>query len=62
MTYVMTQQSEAHTSLQITVAREFAKNYRLIHLKTRNSRQNKNFSDETIAKQTAGKADHRGFS
>jgi hypothetical protein len=58
----MTHESETHTSLPITVAREFAKNYRLLHRKTRDFRQKKYSSEETTTKDNPRTMDYSGFS
>ncbi len=49
--------SEVSSSLQLTVAREFKKNYRLFHRARQNS-----VSEEIAAKRAAKKTDYAGFS
>jgi hypothetical protein len=62
MTFVMTQQSENQTSLQITVAREFAKNYRLLHRKSRDPYPSKSASEETNGKTNSRQTNYTGLS
>jgi hypothetical protein len=60
MTYVMTH-SEVNSSLQLTVAREFKKNYRLFH-RARQTSKKELVPEEIAAKPAARKTDYAGFS
>ncbi len=60
MTYVMTH-SEVNASLQLTVAREFKKNYRLFH-RTRQITKKDLVSEEIASKRARKKTDYAGFS
>ncbi len=60
MTYVMTH-TEANASLQLTVAREFKKNYRLFHRARQISKKDL-VSEEIAARRAARKTDYAGFS
>jgi len=58
--YVMTH-SEVSASLQLTVAREFKKNYRLFHRARQISKKDL-VSEEIAVKRSAKKTDYAGFS
>ena len=53
--------SEVNTSLQLIVAREFKKNYRLFHLAQQASKKD-SASEKIAAKRAAKKTDYAGFS
>jgi len=60
MTYVMTH-SEVSTSLQLTVAREFKKNYRLFH-RERQAGKKDMLPEEIAGNRDERRADYAGFS
>jgi hypothetical protein len=53
--------SEVNSSLQLTVAREFKKNYRLFH-RARQVGKKDPVSEEITSKRTGKKTDYAGFS
>ena len=59
-TYVMTH-TEINTSLQLIVAREFKKNYRLFHLARQVSKKD-SVSEKIATKRAAKKTNYAGFS
>ena len=53
--------TEVNASLQLMVAREFKKNYRLFHLARQASKKD-SVSEKIAAKRAAKKTDYAGFS